>query len=105
MKLSQTDRILQALKENPDGLHPTYFIVTLHIYQYSARLHELRERFNCQCKNGYEFCNATEHIRNYDLKDGTTLFKYVVDNRINWEKMRQETIKEQQQTPTQNSLF
>ena len=81
-----------------------FFIESLHIYQYSARIHELRTQFGCQCKNSNDMCFATEHIRNYDLPDGTTLFKYHVDNTQNWENMRVESIAKQNQQK-QASLF
>lgn len=102
--LSQSGEILKALKQHPGGLHPMFFIESLHIYQYSARIHELRTQFGCQCKNSNDMCFATEHIRNYDLPDGTTLFKYHVDNTQNWENMRVESIAKQNQQK-QASLF
>jgi hypothetical protein len=90
-KLTQEEKILKALKENPDGLHPTYFIADLHIFQYSARINGLREQFNCSCKNGYT-CVSTEHIINRRLPNGTTKFYYKKTAGPDWEALRQEAI-------------
>lgn len=88
MKLSQTQKILEALKDaGREGLHPTYFIVNLHIYQYNARIYELREMFGCECKHSTT-CSASEHIRNRDLHDGTTRFYYVNTKEQGKELMR-----------------
>lgn len=83
---TQEDKILKALKNNPSGLHPTYFIQDLFVYQYNARINGLRERFGCTHKNGNNYCNATEHIVNTRLKNGTTLFTY--ENK----KMKRESV-------------
>lgn len=92
MKLSQADEILTALKSHPEGLHPTYFIESLHIFQYSARIHELRTRFGCTHKNSNTVCFANEHLINKDLQNGTTLFIYNRKNIVDWKKMREETV-------------
>ena len=94
--LTQEEKILQELKRSGNiGLHPSTLVLSLKILQYNARINGLRQRFGCQCKNGNELCFATEHIRNYDLPDGTTLFKYHVDNSRNWENMRRDAIAKQ----------
>ena len=80
MKNPQALRMLKALKEaGANGLHPTYFIVDLHIYQYNARIYNLRAAFGCTCKNG-GYCSAKEHIKNRDQKNGSTKFFYIDDN-------------------------
>ena len=73
--MSQEQKILIALQKNPNGLHPTYFIVDLHIYQYNARIFSIREQFGCIHKNN-DICFATEHIINKTMPDGTTKFYY-----------------------------
>lgn len=75
--LSQEDLILRSLKmAGRAGLHPTYFIETLHIFQYNARINGLRSKFGCSCKNGRKYCGAREHIINFELSNGTTVFEY-----------------------------
>jgi hypothetical protein len=100
---SQTIKILEALKDHPEGLHPTYFIVDLHIYQYNARIHELREMFGCNCKNS-NYCSAKEHIKNKDLNNGTTLFIYKKDPEIDWETKRQSLIKKAVHSANSNPM-
>lgn len=96
--LTQEDQILLELKKAGSmGLHPTFIIEVLHIFQYSARINGLRKRFNCQCKNGVH-CSSDEHIVNKRLPDGTTKFFYE-NNIIDWEKMRREAIKERDEVP------
>lgn len=106
--LTQEDQILKALKENPGGLHPTYFIRDLFIYQYNARINGLRERFHCSCKNGH-FCVATEHIVNKRLPNNTTVFIYKKTVGPDFEKMRIDTINErnkiEEKPENQDGLF
>ena len=100
--LTQEDRILVELKNAGSmGLHPTFIIEILHIFQYSARINGLRKRFNCECKNGVH-CFSNEHIINERLKDGTTKFFYE-DASTNWEKVRVDAIKERDAGPIINS--
>lgn len=108
MKPSQEDRILTSLKNFPDGLHPTHFIETLHIFQYNARLNGLRTRFGCSHKNGNTVCLATEHIINKDMGNNTTLFFYRKTEGVDWKKMREETIEQRDRVDEivqQNGLF
>ena len=89
---SQELLILEALKRNPNGYHPTYFIADLHIYQYNRAIHNLRKMLNCECKNGYR-CSAQEHIINKSMPDKTTKFFYERNGQnTDWEKLRHETI-------------
>ena len=97
---SQENKILFALKQSPNGLHPTYFIVDLHIYQYNRAINNLRKRFNCNCKNG-KHCFSDEHIINKRLPDKTTKFFYE-STKKDWEKERQEAVK-QMKEPVINS--
>ena len=90
-KSTQEEKILTALKECPDGLHPTFFIQDLFIYQYLARINGLRKRFGCECKNGRD-CMATEHIVNKRLTNGTTKFFYKKTAGPDWEGMRKEVV-------------
>lgn len=76
---SQEDTILQALKNATEGLHPTYLIQDLHVYQYNRAIHNLRTRFSCTHKNNNTICFASEHIINKKLKNGTTIFLYKKD--------------------------
>lgn len=87
------------------GLHPTYIIESLHIFQYNARINGLRKRFGCECKNGVH-CISEEHIINRRLPDKTTKFFYEKSDR-NWEGMRREVIQQihAPETQPQNSLF
>jgi hypothetical protein len=107
--MSQEDRMLLALKQNPEGLHPTFFIVDLHVYQYNRAVNTLRTRFGCSHKNGNTVCLATEHIINKDMGNGTTLFFYRKTEGVDWEKERLETIKKQntvsEEISQQNALF
>lgn len=92
--ITQEQKILQALKGHTGGLHPTYFISDLHIYQYNARINGIRKSFGCECKNGYR-CTSREHIINKTLSDGTTLFFYKkTGDDVDWEKMRLDVIAE-----------
>jgi hypothetical protein len=75
MTKSQEHKILSALKNHPEGLHPTFFIMDLKIFQYNARINGLREMFGCECKSGNR-CSSEEHIINEKLKNGTTRFVY-----------------------------
>lgn len=100
--LTQEDRILTELKKaGSSGLHPTYIIETLHIFQYSARVNGLRKRFNCQCKNGVR-CISDEHIVNRRMPGGTTKFFYENTTK-DWEKERQEVIRKRDEEPVINS--
>jgi len=91
--LTQEEQILLELKKAGSiGLHPTFIIEVLHIFQYSARINGLRKRFNCECKNGVH-CFSNEHIINRRLTNGTTKFFYEKTG-TDWEKVRQDTIKE-----------
>jgi len=98
---TQEDLILDSLRDHPEGLHPTYFIADLHIYQYSARINGLRKRFNCQCKNGFR-CSANHHIINKRLPNGTTKFFYEESGSV-MEKYRIETIEKRDAVPVNNS--
>lgn len=96
--LTQEEQILTELKKaGAMGLHPTYIIEVLHIFQYSARINGLRKRFNCECKNGVH-CMSDEHIVNKRLGNGTTKFFYENTTK-DWEKERQEVIKKRDETP------
>ena len=87
--MKQAESILKALKEAGDkGIHPTYIIVNLHIYQYNARIFELRELFGCTHKHSNS-CSAKEHIINKTLDNGTTIFIYKNDEADNFERMKQ----------------
>jgi hypothetical protein len=100
--LTQEEQILQALKNaGTMGVYPTYIIESLHIFQYSARINGLRKRFNCECKNGVHCCSS-EHIINRRLPNGTTKFFYE-NTSVDWEKKRQEAIKERDTDPIINS--
>lgn len=91
--LTQEEQILTELKNaGLMGLHPTYFIESLHIFQYNARINGLRKRFNCECKNGLKCCSS-EHIVNRRLPNGTTKFFYE-NTSVNWEEVRQNTIRQ-----------
>lgn len=80
MKLTQVNKILTELKAAGDsGLHPTYFIETLHIYQYGARISDLRVLMGCSCHHAHR-CPGLQHIVNKTMPDGTTRFYYVDDN-------------------------
>lgn len=90
--LTQEEQILLELKKAGSiGLHPTFIIEVLHIFQYSARINGLRKRFNCECKNGVH-CFSSEHIINRRLPNGTTKFFYE-NTAKDWEKERQDMIK------------
>ena len=104
MKLSQEDKILTDLKAYPQGLHPTHFIETLHIFQYNARINSLRTRFGCSHKNGNTVCVATEHIINKSMPNGTTLFFYRKTAGVDWEKMRVESIEKRDVTPKKDDI-
>jgi hypothetical protein len=100
--LTQEDLILSELKRvGSDGLHPTYIIETLHIFQYNARVNGLRKRFNCNCKNG-KHCFSDEHIINKRLPDKTTKFFYENTTK-DWEKERQEAVKKMKEEPVISS--
>jgi hypothetical protein len=103
---TQAQKILQALKNNRGGIHPTYIIETLHIFQYNARIHELRKQYGCECKNGYR-CSAQEHIVNKRLPNDTTLFVYEKSGEnVDWEALRQDAIsKRDNDTDTSLPLF
>lgn len=105
---TQEDQILTDLKAYPQGLHPTHFIETLHIFQYNARLNGIRKRFGCSHKNGNTVCLATEHILNKRLDNGTTLFIYKQTEGVDWEKTRKESIAKRDKVDEvvqQNALF
>lgn len=106
--MKQAESILKALKEAGDkGIHPTYIIVNLHIYQYNARIFELRELFGCTHKNGNS-CSAKEHIINKTLEDGTTIFvyrNYDVENSERMKKYMQEYQDEKVVELDQQTLF
>lgn len=103
---TQAEKILKALKNNRNGIHPTYIIETLHIFQYNARIFELRKQFGCECKRGNR-CTAQEHIINKRLDNGTTLYRYVKSGEfVDWEGMRQEAIRQQELEKEENlALF
>lgn len=103
--LTQEEKMLIALKENPSGLHPTYFVVDLHVYQYGRAINTLRKGFNCECKNGFR-CSAQEHIYNKRMGDGTTKFFYEKSgSHVDWEKMRTETIEKLRDKEPEAGLF
>jgi len=103
MNTTQEDQILEALKINPGGLHPTYFIRDLFIYQYNARINGLRKRFGCECKNGNRCC-ASEHIINKRGPNKTTLFVYQKTGGPDWEKMRLDAIKSREEPEKKEDL-
>lgn len=104
---TQEEQILKALKEQPEGVHPTHFIQRLYIYQYNARINGLRTRFGCECKHGSTQCKANEHIRNERQKDGTTKFFYINDtkerNKVDINKYHQEYLSYRNKKEEQNS--
>lgn len=102
---TQEETILMELKNaGLMGLHPTYLIESLHIFQYNARINGLRKRFGCECKNGVH-CYAEEHIINRRLPDKTTKFFYEKTAR-EWEKYRQEVVQKIHEPEVQSgSLF
>lgn len=105
--LTQEEKMLIALKEaSPNGLHPTYFVVDLHVYQYGRAINTLRKGFNCECKNGFR-CSAQEHIYNKRMSDGTTCFFYEKSgSHVDWEKMRKDTVEKLKESEVvENGLF
>ena len=88
---SQEEMILRELKAaGTMGLHPTYFIRDLFVFQYNRAIHNIRKSLGCECKNGVH-CMANEHIINRKLPDGTTKFFYEHTG-PDWESMRKEMI-------------
>lgn len=92
MAKTQSQVILEALIEaGANGLHPTYFIADLHVYQYNARIHDLRESFDCNCKHNNS-CISDQHIKNKTMPDGTTKYYYVDDRQKKADFFEQERI-------------
>jgi len=104
--LTQEQLILSELKKAGSmGLHPTYLIESLHVFQYNRAINTIRKWFNCECKNGVH-CISEEHIINRRLPDGTTKF-FDEKSEREWEKMRVEAIQEikRPEAQLQSSLF
>jgi len=104
--LTQEQLILSELKKAGSmGLHPTYLIESLHVFQYNRAVNSIRKWFGCECKNGVH-CLAEEHIINRRLPDSTTKFFYEKDTK-DWEGMRREAIQQINtvEVQPQSSLF
>jgi hypothetical protein len=105
MKSTQAMRILRALKEaGSGGCHPKVFIMDLKIWQYNARIYDLREQFDCHCKHS-SICFAKEHIKNKTLSNGTTKFFYVDDTEKLNQQMKQYQEEDLRDDKSQSELF
>ncbi|HWY36195.1 MAG TPA: hypothetical protein VNX68_16235 [Nitrosopumilaceae archaeon] len=104
MKSTQADKILQALRDaGKEGVHPTYFIADLHIFQYTARLHDVRKSIGCDCRHDKR-CSNKQHIINKDLHNGTTKY-YFVDDEVRLNESMKKYSDEYQESQKEKGLF